>query len=73
MLQLLVLPLLSNIASSINTTTVTTITTMPKDIKVKFSKDFEGEDELSQNKPSVCRLSKGCNCNILGTVWRMQL
>ena len=46
---------------------------MPKTTKVKFSRYFEGEDKLNQNTPSVCRLSKGCNSNILGTVWFVKL
>ena len=31
------------------------------------------EDELDENTPSVCMLSKGCNSNILGTVWAVKL
>ena len=36
-------------------------------------KKFWGEDELNQNTPSVSRLSKGCNSNILGTDWCVRL
>ena len=68
LLLLVVLPLFNTITSNINTTTVTTITTMPKGMKVKFSRNFEGEGELNHNTPSVCRLSKGHNSNILGAV-----
>jgi hypothetical protein len=46
---------------------------MPKGMKVKFSRNFEGGDELNQNMPSMCRLSKGCSSNILGTVWCVKL
>ena len=57
-----------------NTATVTTIKAMPKGTKVKFSREFGGgEDELSHNTPSVCRLSKGRISNILGTVWWVKL
>ena len=31
------------------------------------------EGELNHNTPSVCRLSKGCNNNILGIVWFVKL
>ena len=36
------LKLFNNIASNINTTTMTTITTMPKGMNVKFSRNFQG-------------------------------
>ena len=53
MLQV-VLPLFKTIASNINTATVTTILTIPKEMKVEFSRNFEGGgDELNQNTPSV--------------------
>ena len=61
------------ITSNFSITSVTTITTMPKGMKVKFSRNFEGEGELNHNAPSVCRLSKRCNRNILGTVWCVNL
>ena len=41
LLLLVILPLFNTITSNINTTTVTTITTMPKGMKVKFSRNFE--------------------------------
>ena len=41
---------------NINTTTVTTIAIMPKGMKVKFSRNFEGEGELNHNT----RLRAGC-------------
>ena len=63
----------NTIASNINSTAVTTITAMPKGMKVKFSRNFEGEEELNQSTPSVCRLSDGCSSNILGTVWCVKL
>jgi len=40
---------------------------------VGYSRNFEGEGELNHNMPSVCRLSKGCNSSILGTVWCVKL
>ena len=46
---------------------------MPKVMKVKFSRNLEGKDELNHNTVSLCRLSKGCNSNILGTVWCVKL
>ena len=41
----------------------------------QFSRYFlgGGEGELNHNTPPVCRLSKGCNTNILGTVWCVKL
>ena len=41
MLLLVVLPLFDTITSNINATTVTAIITMPKAMKVKFSRNFE--------------------------------
>ena len=40
--------------------TSTPITTMSKSMKVKFSKNIEGEVELNHNTPSACNLSKIC-------------
>ena len=68
LLLLVVLPLFSTITNNINTSTVTTITTMPKGMKLKLSRDLKGEGELNHNAPSVCRLSNGCDSNILVTV-----
>ena len=34
---------------------------------------MRGIDELDQNTPSVCLLSKGCNSNISGEVWCVKL
>jgi hypothetical protein len=48
LLLLVVLPLFNTITSNINTTTVTTITTMPKGMQVKFSRNYEGSDNGSQ-------------------------
>ena len=73
LLVLAVLPLFNTITGNINATTVTTITTMPKGMKLKLSRDLKGEGELNHNAPSVCRLSKGCNNYILGTVWYVNL
>ena len=70
---LVVLTLFNTITSNINTTIVTAITTMPKGMKMKLSRDSEGEGELNHDVPSVCRLSKGCNSNILGAVWWVKL
>ena len=42
LLQLVVLPPFNTTTSNVNTPTVTTIKTMPKGMKVKFSKNFEG-------------------------------
>ena len=56
-----------------NTTTVGTIKTTPKGLRAKFSRNFEGEDEMNENTSSVCRLSKGCNSNVLGTIWCVEL
>jgi len=47
---------------------VTTIRTMPRAMKGTFSVSFEGGPELTYKTSSVCRLSNGCNSNILGTV-----
>ena len=59
--------------SNANTITMSTITAIPKGVKVKFLRNFlffgGGGGELSQKMPSVYRLSEGCNTNILGTVW----
>ena len=63
----------NTINSNINATTVTSVTTMPKGMKVKFPRNFEGEGELNHNMPFVFMLSKGCNSNILGTVWCVKL
>ena len=46
---------------------------MPMGMKEKFSRIFEEDYELNQDRPSVCRLSKECNSNILGTVRRVKL
>ena len=55
--------------SNTNTTIVTTITTMPKDRKVKFLGNFEKEGELYvPANPPVCGLSKRRINNVLGTV-----
>ena len=56
----------NDIISNINATTVTTLTTMPKGMKVSFQKILRGEGELNHNTLFVCRLSKGWNSNILG-------
>ena len=51
------------------TTAVTTITTMPKGVKVKFSENIcENFSCTENNLPFVCRLSKGHLSNIPGTV-----
>ena len=51
------------------TTAVTTITTMPKGMKVKFSENIsENFCCTDDNLPSVCRLSKEHISNILGTI-----
>ena len=42
LLLLVVLPLFNTTSSNINTTTVTTITTLPKGMKETFSRNFEG-------------------------------
>ena len=69
----MVLPLFTAITSNINTTTVITSTTMPKGMKGKISKKMRGKCEPNQNTSSVCRWSKECNSNILGTVWCVEL
>ena len=73
LLLLVVIPLFNTITSSINNATVTNITTMPKDMKVKFSRNFEGEGERNHNTPSVCSLSKVCNSNVIETTWCVKL
>ena len=71
LLLLEVLVLFNTINGEINTTTVTTITTMPKGMKVKFSRNFEGEGELSQNTLLYAFCQKGVPgaVYILRTVW----
>ena len=68
----LVPPLFNTITSNVNTITVTTIKTMSTGMKIKFSRNLRGEGELNHNTPSLCRLSKGYNSNILGTVQNQQ-
>jgi hypothetical protein len=60
--------LFNTITSDINATTVTTSKFIPKGMKVKFSRSYDGKGEVNHSTPSVCRLSKGRNSNILGTV-----
>ena len=63
---------INTITSNMNTTTLTDITTIPKGMKVTFSRNFEGEMP-TESHHAVCRLSKGCNSNILEKVWCMKL
>ena len=53
MLLLVVLPLFNTITTNINTTTATTITTMPKGMKVKFSRDYKG-GRWTELKHALC-------------------
>ena len=53
---------------------MTTITTMPEDMKVKFSENIsENFCCTDDNLPSVRRLSKGHISNILGTILYVKL
>ena len=52
---------------------MTTITTMPKGMKVKFSENIEGGRWTESNTPSVCRLSKGRINNTWGIDWYVKL
>ena len=49
----------NTITSNTNTTTVPTITTMPKGMKMKCSRNFEGEDELNHNRHMYAGCQKG--------------
>ena len=60
-------------AANANISTVTTISTMPKGMKLEFSRIIEGKGQLSQNTPSLGRLSKGRISNTLGKVWCAKL
>ena len=56
------------------TATFTTITTLPKGMKVKFFHDFFfwGGGELQDNTSTVCRLSKGRNSNMKSLVYEVK-
>ena len=52
---------------------MTTITAMPKGIKVKLPGNYEGEGELNRKTPSVYRLSNRRIRNVFRTVWFVNL
>ena len=58
LLLLVVVPLFNAITSNIDTTSVTAITTMPKGMKVKISRNFEGGRLTESQHPVFMQVVK---------------
>ena len=67
------MPLFNPITSNINTTTVSTITTMPKGTKMKFSRNFDG-GRRNESEHTLCmQVVKKVKQQYLRTVWCVKL